>query len=186
MDTLRRQYIMRLVRTVFRFAGALILVLSLACGYKFTPVGGVVPQGTKTIAIPVFLNGTLEPSIDIEATRAVVEEFMSDGRLHVVGTDVADIILHGKITKFEVAPASYTVDYYVQSYNVVIGVALTVEDARNRSILLQDKGLGTVFNSNYAVSIGDVKSTKIAKGTALKNASRDLASSIRSRILEGF
>jgi len=175
------------LRHAVRVLAAVMCVLLISsCGYHLTPVGGLVPQGTKSIAIPVFLNGTLEPSIDIEVTHAVVEEFMSDGRLHVVGTGEADIILLGKITKFEVVPVVYTKESYAQSYNVVMGISLTVEDAKTRAVLLQDKGLGTVFVSNYAVSIGDIKTTKMNKSSAIKNASRDMASSIRSRILEGF
>lgn len=163
-----------------------LLALVPSCGYHFTPVGGVVPQGAKTIAIPVFINDTYEPFVDIEVTKAVVEEFLTDGRLQVVSHEAADLVMRGRVTKFELTPTTYTVDSHVQSYNVAIGVSLSIEDAKTQKVLLQDKGLGSVFISSYAVTIGDITATKIAKDTAVKNACKDVASTIRSRVLEGF
>jgi outer membrane lipopolysaccharide assembly protein LptE/RlpB len=163
-----------------------LLLLLTSCGYHFTPVGGILPESAKTIAIPVFINGTYEPFIDTEVTRAVVDEFLADGRLQVVSLEAADIVLKGTVTKFEITPTSYTVDNYVQSYNVTIGVNIIIEDAKAGKVLLQDKGLGSIFNAGYAVSVGDITQTKIAKDLAIKNACKDLASTLRSRVLEGF
>jgi hypothetical protein len=164
---------------------ALAFVVS-SCGYRFTPVGGIVPEGARTIAIPVFLNGTNEPYVDTELTRAVVDEFLSDGRLKVVSLEAADLILRGKVTKFDVTPVAYTADSRVQTYNISINVSLSLEDAKTQKALLQDQGLGSIFVSSYAVTLGDISATKTAKETAIKSASKDLASSIRSRVLEGF
>jgi outer membrane lipopolysaccharide assembly protein LptE/RlpB len=163
-----------------------LLLLLPACGYHFTPVGGIVPESAKTIAIPVFINGTYEPLIDTEVTRAVVDEFLADGRLQVVDLEAADVVLKGTVTKFEITPTSYTADTYVQSYNISIGVTITIEDAKAHKALLKDSGVGSVFNSGYAVFIGDITRTKIAKDAAVKNACKDLASTLRSRVLEGF
>jgi hypothetical protein len=165
---------------------AVVLLIVSSCGYHFTSVGGIVPEGAKTIALPVFINATYEPYIDVEVTKAVVEEFLTDGRLAVTGLDAADLILHGSVTKFDLTPASYSSDNYVASYNVSIGVNISIEDRKTGKILLQDKGVGSVFISSYSVTLTNISSTKIQKETAVKNACKDLASSIRSRVLEGF
>lgn len=174
----------------YKSSGLILLFVTClivsSCGYHFTPVGGIVPQDAKTIAIPVFINATYEPLIDTEITKAVVDEFLADGRLQVVDLDAADIVLKGRVTKFEITPTSYTADTYVQSYNVSIGVSITIEDAKARRMLLQDTGVGSVFNSGYAVAVGDITRTKIAKDAAVKSACKDLASTLRSRVLEGF
>jgi hypothetical protein len=168
-------------------AGALIALFAVSsCAYHVNPVGGIVPTDTKTIAISVFLNKTLEPSIDIEVTKAVVEEFLMDGRLAVANADSADIVVLGSVTAYTAVPAAYTAESYVQSYNVSIGVALTVVDNRTKKKLLEDQPVGSLFTSTYAVSIGDVTNTKSAKAAAMKNAARDLAASLRSRVLDGF
>ena len=178
------------IRSVSAKAGIVVwtvLMLALSsCGYHFTPVGGIVPEGAKTIAIPVFINATYEPYVDVEVTKAVVEEFLTDGRLEVTSLDTADLILHGSVTKFEMTPASYTDKNYVASYNVSIGVSIGIEDRKTGKVLSQDTGVGSVFISSYSVALGNISSTKIQKETAVRNACRDLASSIRSRVLEGF
>jgi lipopolysaccharide assembly LptE-like protein len=164
----------------------LLLLLLTSCGYHFTPVGGIVPATAKTIAIPVFINGTLEPFIDSELTQAVVDEFLTDGRLQVVSPEAADIILKGSVTRFEITPTSYSVNNYAQSYNITIGVRLTIIDAKTQKVLLQDQGVGSIFNAVYAVSLGDITQTKIAKDVAIKSACKSLASTLRSRVLEGL
>lgn len=163
-----------------------LLLLLSSCGYRFTPVGGVVPEGTRTIAILAFANGTNEPYVDVEVTKAVVDEFLADGRLQVVSSEAADLVLKGTVTKFDMTPSGYTTANYVQSYTVSIGMDVTVEDEKTHKIIWQEKGLGSVFVSSYSVTLGDITSTKIAKETALKSASRDIASTLRSRLLEGF
>jgi hypothetical protein len=167
------------------FLLSMLLLLS-SCGYGFTSVGGIVPRDTKTIAIPAFVNDTAEPLVDVEMTKAVVKEFLTDGRLKVVSAETADLVLKGKVTKFEMIPAAYTVDNYVQAYRVYIGLNVTVEDVKTHKIILQDTGIGSVFNATYGVSIGDITTTKIAKEAALQSASKDVASTVRSRLLDGF
>ena len=164
---------------------SLLLLLS-SCGYRFTQVGGVVPEGARTIAILAFVNGTNEPYVDVEVTKAVVNEFFTDGRLKVVSSESADLVLRGTVTKFDMTPSGYTPDNYVQSYTVSIVMNVTVEDPVTHKIIWQEKGLSSVFVSSYSVTLGDITTTKIAKESALKTASRDVASSLRSRLLEGF
>jgi len=171
------------------FIATAVLILCLfvtSCGYRFAPAGGIVPQGAKTIAVPVFLNGTYEPFVDTEVTRAVVDEFLTDGRLKVVSLEGADLILRGKVTKFELSALSYTADSRVQQYRIALSVEVSLEEAKSRKLLWQEKGLGSAFVSSYTVTIGEITATKTAKETAIRNASRDIAASIRSRVLEGF
>jgi hypothetical protein len=179
------------------FLAVVLLVLSMllsSCGYRFTSAGGIVPEDAKTIAIPAFINNTSEPYVDVEVTKAVVNEFLTDGRLKVVSAETADLVLKGTVTKFDMTPSAYTPDNYVQSYTVSIGVDVTVDDVKTHKRIWQEAGIGSVFNASYAVStvmnngisIVNIAATKIAKETAIKSASRDVASTLRSRLLEGF
>jgi len=168
---------------------AFLLILSLvlsSCGYRFTPVGGVVPESSRSIAILSFVNSTNEPYVDVEMTKAVVDEFLADGRLQVVSAEAADLVLKASVTKFTVTPAGYTPDNYVQSFTVSIGVDAEVEDVKTHRRIWQERGIGSVFVFSYPVTLGDITSTKIAKEAALKSACRDVASTLRSRLLEGF
>jgi len=164
----------------------MLVMLASSCGYGFTPVGGVIPEGSKAIAIPAFVNNTKEPYAGAEVTKATVDEFLSDGRLKVASPEAADLLLKGLVVKFELIPQSYTADSYVQQYLVRIVVDVRLENAKTRQVLWQEDGLSSVFVSTYPVTIGDITVTKIAKEAALKKASQDVAWTIRSRVLEGF
>ena len=173
----------------------LSLLLLSSCGYRFSSLGSAVPEDAKTLAIPAFMNGTAEPFVDVEVTKAVVREFLTDGRLKVVSAETADLVLKGKVTKFDMTPSAYTADNYVRSYTIAIGVDVSVEDVRTHKIIWQEKGLGSIFVASYPVVPVDptaattqvnITATKIAKEAALASASRDVASTIRSRLLEGF
>src|SRR3990172_7691095 len=121
---------------------ALSMLLS-SCGYRFTSVGGIVPEDARTIAIPAFINDTAEPYVDVEVTKAVVNEFLTDGRLKVVSAEIADLVLKGTVTKFDMTPSAYTADNYVQSYTVSVGVNVTVEDVKTHKRIWQETGIGS-------------------------------------------
>ncbi len=149
-------------------------------------MGGIVPEGAKTIAIPVFFNATNEPYVDVEVTQAVVDEFMMDGRLKVVSLEDADLALRGKVAKYEVIPLSYNPQSYVQQYQVRLSLEATLEDVRSKKVLWQDQKIESNFISDYPVTVGDIRATRVAKDAAIKKASQDIAITLRSRVLEGF
>lgn len=169
-------------------------VLATSCGYRLSGTGGLVPEGAKSIAVPVFINGTSEPYLDVEVTRAVVDEFISDGRLRISDLDTADLALKGRITKYEVTALSYTAppESFVQQYRVRLVVDASLEDLRTKKLLWQERGIEAIFISDYAVAydptgkLADIRQTKINKEAAIKKASQDIAWTLRSRVLEGF
>ena len=171
-------------------AVALIAIVP-ACGYHLTGTGSIVPQGAKTISVPVFFNGTNEPYVDVEVTQAVVEEFLTDGRLKVVSLEDSDLALRGKITKYEAIPLSFNPQSFVQQYRVRLVVDAVLEDLGSKKILWRERGIESSFISDYTVSYdptgkAEITLTKIAKDTAIKKASQDIAKTLRSRVLEGF
>jgi hypothetical protein len=179
---------------IFSNAGTLLLIvallsLSAGCGYHFSRTGAIVPEGVRALAVPVFLNGTSEPYVDVEVTQAVVEEFMADGRLTVVSLEEAEMALRGRIRAYELGPLSYNVyngQTFVQQYRVRLVVDAWLEDLRSKKVLWAERGIESIFISDYAVATGDIRSTRISKDAAIKKASQDIAWTLRSRVLEGF
>jgi outer membrane lipopolysaccharide assembly protein LptE/RlpB len=176
----------------------LLATLTSSCGYHLSGTGGLVPEGTTLIAVPVFINGTNEPYVDVEVTRAVVQEFLTDGRLKVVSPEEAELVLHGKVTRYEVLPLSYTAASHIQQYKVGLTVDASLEDVRTKKILWHEKGIKSLFLSDYAVAYtiitaptgtneaANISQTKISKEEAIQKASRDIAWTIRGLVLEGF
>ncbi len=165
---------------------ATVLLWPLSCGYHLSGTGAIVPEGVKTISVPVFFNATNEPYVDVEVTQAVVEEFLADGRLKVVSLEDAELVLRGRIAKYEVTALSYNPQSYVQQYRVILVVDADLQDGRTKKILWHEKGIESSFISDYAVSVGDIRATRITKDAAIKKASQDIAWTLRSRVLEGF
>jgi len=172
------------VRKAILVLGALLTVAS--CGYRLSGTGMLVPQGVRSIAIPAFINNTSEPYVDVEITKAVVNEFIADGRLQVKDVEVAELALRGAVRLFELNALSYTPESYVQQYKVRLVVDAVLEDLRDQKTLWQEKGIEAVFIADYPVTIGDIRVTKIAKESAIRRASQDIAWTLRSRVLEGF
>jgi outer membrane lipopolysaccharide assembly protein LptE/RlpB len=184
------------LRLFTTFTFALVLLLP-SCGYRLSGLGGLVPEGAKSIAVPTFVNGTREPSVDIMVTQAVVDEFLADGRLKITDPERADIVLKGKVVKYDVTALSYTKDEsFVQQYRVMLVVDASLEDPRSRKMLWQEKGIEAIFISDYPISyefnatlgkdVVNIRETKISKEAAIKKASQDIAWTLRSRVLEGF
>ncbi len=165
---------------------AILLMAMSSCGYGLSGKGSLVPEGARTIAVPAFINNTNEPYVDVEVTKAVVDEFIADGRLRIVDVEVADLALRGNIVKYEVTALSFTTDSFVQQYRVRIVVNAGLEDLRAKKTLWKEAGIEAVFISDYPVAIGNITATKIAKESAIKKASQDIAWTLRSRVLEGF
>lgn len=171
------------------FVWLLIAVLAAAlssCGYRFSGTGDLVPEGARSIAVPVFVNGTNEPYVDTAVTQAVIDEFAADGRLKVQDLSGADLALRGRVTAYSVTALSYTADAYVQQYKVRLVVEASLEEVRSKKILWQEKGIEAIFIADYPVAIGDIRSTRIVKEQAIQKASQDIAWTLRSRVLEGF
>jgi hypothetical protein len=167
--------------------GAVILLsLLFSCGYHISGRGGVIPEGARTLAVPVFFNGTNEPYVDVDLTQAVVEEFLTDGRLQVVDLAEADLALRGRIDKYEATAVSFSPASYVQQYRIRIVVEANLQDLHTKKILWQEKGIESNFISEYPVALGNIQATRVAKEAAIKKAGQDIAWTLRSRILEGF
>ena len=165
---------------------AILLMAMSSCGYGLSGKGSLVPEGTRTIAVPAFINNTNEPYVDLEVTKAVVDEFIADGRLRIVDVEAADLALRGSVVKYEVTALSFTTDSFVQQYRVRIVVNASLEDLRAKKTIWKEAGIEAVFISDYKVSIGDITATKSLKEKAIQKAGQDIAWTLRSRVLEGF
>jgi hypothetical protein len=173
-------------KNIINISLLILLLTTASCGYHLSGTGSLLPEGTKTIAVPGFINNTNEPYVDVEVTKAVADEFIADGRLRIVDLEGADLVLRGKVMKYEVIALSYTADSFVQQYRVHLVVDAVLDDLRTKKTLWKENGIEAVFISDYPVTIGNISATKVAKESAIKKASQDIAWTLRSRVLEGF
>ena len=81
-------------------------LLSSGCIYGFQ-AGAGFPDYVKTVAIIPFENDTTRPEITDEVFNQLLREFPRSQGLQPAGEDVADAVIRGKITRYEVSTPSY-------------------------------------------------------------------------------
>ena len=168
------------------FHGALCFLvcflLSSGCGYHLVGYGSALPSHIRTIAVPVFKNTSTEPNIQRDATDAIRQIFIMDGRLKLVGTSKADLVLRGTLTNYLLEPKSFSGKDLAEEYIVRLGVQVEVYDRVKKKIFLDQK---FTTQWDYRATSG-VIDTESARFVALKEAYDDLAGQLVSIIIEQF
>lgn len=157
-----------------------VLILATACGYRFTPDGGQLPDGVRTVYAPVFENDTAEPGIGAWFTEAMRLELSRAGR---EGGEASDARLFGKILEVRDPTAIYTTDAAGQVRRTGARVEAVVELrlVKGDSILRQIEVRG---GEDYLVSSGVAGSLSVLEDDANRRlALRRLAERL---MREGF
>jgi len=155
------------------------LVLS-SCGYTTSPA--LLPTHLKTIAVPVFENGTTEYTLEQDITTAVVQRFVRDNHLRVVDEKSANCVVRGKVTQYKNAVFGFSTTTQAQEYRVTIAVQVTFKDlVKNREIWNDE----IIRTSNYYVQDvpGQTAKTEL---DGRKDAVDKIADEILSRSVEGW
>ncbi len=97
--------------------------ISLGCAYNFK--GYVSRPNIHSVAIPVFENKTVKYGLEELLTKRIIDAFIKDNRLNVLGKEKAESILLGEITGYSKVPFSYDTQANVKDYKVEISLKLT-------------------------------------------------------------
>jgi hypothetical protein len=89
-----------------RAVGWVLLLSGVGCGYRFTPRGGALPEGVRTVCAPVFSNNTSEPGLEVLFTRAFRQELVRAGVLG--GTGACEASVEGVVVGVGSAPTILT------------------------------------------------------------------------------
>ncbi len=163
-----------------------LFALSLAgCGYHSVGAATHLPQGTRTLAVPVFAIRTTNNHTETIMTEAVVREFLTRTRLRVVPSSdaAADAVLHGTILSQTVVPLTYNSQTQESSsflITIVVAVKLTAQDGR---LLYSNDNY--VFRQQYQ-STTDLTTYLEEDPAAVARLSRDFARALVADILESF
>lgn len=155
-------------------------LLASGCGYSLR---GNLPKHLQTVAVPVFQNRTLVPAVENFMTTAVLNAFMTNGRLRVVGVNEADAILDGEITSYSLQAISYDAAANVTQYRLTLTLNLAFRDVRQNRVLLQRRGYSD--RVDFAIP-GTVAETIAAAETALQRVSTEIARTVVSFVIEQF
>jgi hypothetical protein len=92
------------------FPAAVLLTLFLihpGCGYHFRPGGEPMGIEIRSLAIPLMTSTSSYGGFEADFTRIIRDEFISHGRVPVVGTEEAGAVLTGSISHITTRPLTY-------------------------------------------------------------------------------
>ena len=163
------------------------------CGYHLVGRGGTLPEGVKSVAVPVFENNTRRPEIEQRVTEQIIEALTTRSDVHVTGSkDGADALLSGVITGFESAPVLLSPEGRAERYEVTVTARVRLEDQRSLRLLWASDQF--VFRQQYDIlGTGDCESDPTGADCffdreieAIERVAREFAESVVSAMLEGF
>ena len=162
----------------------LTLLASVGCGYHTAGHAAQIPESVRTIAVPAFKNETLTYRIEQLLTAAVVREFTTRTRYHVISDPAdADASLRGTVLSTVASPLTYdTATGRAASVLVVVSMKVELVD-RNGKVLYQNPSY--VFREQYELS-QDLQSFFEEDSPAFRRLSQDFARTLVSNVLEGF
>ncbi len=166
---------------------SLVLLLTAAGlgagGCAYTTRLSSLPPHLKTVAIPVFENGTNQYTLEQDLTTAVVERFVADNHLRIVDERSANAVIKGRITLYRNSVFGISPQNLAQEYRVTIAVSVVFKDQVKNRELWSDASL--VKTANYYVQNvpGHAASTELE---GRKQAIDKIADEILTRSVQGW
>ena len=167
-----------------RFALLLLITLSMVscAGYK---LGGAKPSSladVKTIAVPMFSNGTQEPRAEALATTAVTDALVLDGTYRLAGRDSADAVLEGSLAsiRYSTLRSSIIDSLLAEELTNEVSISWTLRDAKDPTKILAS-GNSDGHSSFFADS-----NLQTARRNALPDALGRAGRNLVSRLSVGF
>ena len=162
-----------------------MLSMIAGCGYRVVGRDSALPSTWHTVAIPIFVNRTPTYRIEQTVTTAVIHEFLTRTKYRIVPRAAgADAVLRGEITDIQAVPLLFDASSgHVNTMLVTVRLKVTLDDQQSQKVVYRNDNF--VFRNEYQVS-SDVNHFFQEEGPAMGRMSRDFASDLVSRLLEGF
>lgn len=161
---------------------AMIAVALLGPGCAGYRLGSMLPPDIKSVAVPTFVNRTTEPLAEVEATRAVIQEFQKDGSLKVMPEGQADAVLRVTLTDYDLAPVSFRSDKRTAAREYRVTMLASVELVRCSDQAVVARHPRAKGEAVFELA-GDLSSAKLR---SLPEASEDLAHNIVEKVVEAW
>jgi len=160
----------------------LCITLFIGCGYQMVSKETHLPPGLTSIAIPTFLNQTLEPGIEVPFTQGFLREFINDRRVRVVDRGGADSVLEGVIKSFDIYSVAYDRSGIATEYQTTVVIDLVLKK-QNGEILWKEQDFSETRWYRTSMSVLISESNKAA---AIQQIGRFMAERIRNRFFYQF
>ncbi len=162
-------------------AAAGLALLAAGCGYTASPA--LLPPHLKSVAIPVFENGTPESQLEQQVTDEVVQRFVRDNHLRIVDEKSANAVIRGKVVAYKNAIYGFSSNTSTaNAYRVTITVQVSFKDmVKNRELWSDELVKSAIW---YAQDVPGQSARSEVEGR--KEAIVKLADEVLSRSVEGW
>jgi hypothetical protein len=161
-----------------------ILVVGSGCGgYGFRGTVNNLPPDIKAVSIPVFVNESIEPGMEVIFANALIYEFSRSHILQVVSDSQAQAQIIGKIKSIAVDPVVYANVAQALERKVTVTLEVICRRVDNQKVLWQNQSMARY--ENFQAS-NDPVLTQLNKEEAIKKIAKDLSEKIHNSILENF
>ncbi|WP_052445832.1 LptE family protein [Geoalkalibacter ferrihydriticus] len=168
-----------LLSTVF----LLLLLFAGGCGYHPLGSGNGLPEGVESIYIGVFDNRSLEPFLENQISRDVVEEFSRRKGLRVVEDPrAADARLEGEVITFHAGALSFGPEDRIGQYRATLTIAATLRRSDSGLVLWRGQ---LSWSEKYPV-VSDKSEQEDNEQAAIRVISRRLAENLFVRLHDNF
>jgi hypothetical protein len=158
------------------------LALASCAGYR---LGGSKPPSlahVKSIAVPMFANGTLEPRAEALATSAVTQAIVQEGTYKLADRDGADAVLEGKIRgiKYSTLRSSRLDSLLAEELTNEVTIDWILRDAKDPTKVIASGS--SVGHSTFFVD----SNLQTARRNAMPDAFGRAGTNLVSRISSGY
>jgi outer membrane lipopolysaccharide assembly protein LptE/RlpB len=161
-----------------------VMAMALMAGScAYTTSSALLPSHLKTVAVPVFENGTTEYTLEQEVTDAVIARFVADNHLKVVDERSANAVIKGRITAYRNSVFGFSQSAQAQEYRVTLSASVTFKDQVKNRELWSEADLIKTANYYVVDTPGAPAKTEL---DGRKEAIAKLAEEIVARSVEGW
>lgn len=154
---------------------AILVAGAAGCGV-YTANSGRVDENRKRVFVAFLENDTPEANIGVELTDAIVNSLQQDNTLKVVGEDVADSVITGKVTRYLLREMATRADLTVNEYQVQIAVMLTFTVRGTGKTIFERKTFSG--SGNYVLNDPQGTSEQTARAEAAVEIVRDILAQV--------
>ncbi|MBN2126303.1 MAG: hypothetical protein JW821_18530 [Deltaproteobacteria bacterium] len=168
--------------------------LSPGCGYRFATTGEPVGIRLDSLAIPLIKSTSSQPGFEADFTKILRQEFISHGRVPLLGEDRAQAVLQGRVQEIITEPLTYSYqDATVKGYDTTYELTRSRRLRIRLDVRLVNRADGKVIWQEPAMEekasfdVGtDPLANRYHQQQALDKIARRLAARIYLKTMERF
>jgi lipopolysaccharide assembly LptE-like protein len=149
----------------------------VGCGYRFTAGGAPLPEGIRSVEVPIFANKTAEPGLETIFTDAMRLQIVRAGLSNI---RPADAEIQGEILAVSGGPTLVTAGGLLASYR--LAATAHVRLVKNGRTVV-DAQVGAA--EDYLPGV-DVVESEANRGAALQRLAQTLARDAYDRLTTGW